>query len=707
MPFIDTAKQIPFFRLLIPFVLGIVLALNASIWFNHFQLSIFLLLLLGATVGSYFISSKWNLRWLFGFFVCSILFLSGIIITLGIQNESQIKVGTETSAVVMLLEPSEVRTTSTRVLAKVTMQKDNSIWQQSSEKVILYFSSTDSLAKTLKYGTSIVLTANFTAPPDPLNPYQFNHKEYLRKKQIHRTAFVSNQNWHIINNNDNSILAEAHTFRDKLFTLYKSVGIKDENLAVLSALTTGYKSMLDQETRRVFSASGAMHILAVSGLHVGILFATLSAFLFFLSNTKKGKIVKSIILISFLWLFAIFTGLSPSVIRASLMFSLVIAGTTFSRKTNIYNTLSASAFIILAINPLLITEVGFQLSYLALLSIVYFYPHFYGLLYVKNKWLDKVWALVCVSLAAQVGTFVLGLYYFNQFPNYFLLTNLYAIPLASLILYLSILLIAVSPIPILASAVGWFLNQVLSVLIYLIQLTEALPYSTLNAISISQTQAIMLVGAILMIAVFLAYRKSIYIYMTLICLLAFTIEMSIMRTQQLNNNELIVFAHRNSTAIGFRNGNKFSLVHSDTTSKNPHSNFAMSIEGYMNKLGIKNIYETLELSNSDKKVDLKNISATQNNFGNWIEYHNKIIFIPSKNDFMLHTTNFPINVDILILSNQTNANINDILSLIKPATVIIDQTVPTWKQVQLAKQLSSLNIDYYDIRSKGAYRISL
>jgi hypothetical protein len=185
-------------------------------------------------------------------------------------------------------------------------------------------------------------------------------------------------------------------------------------------------------------------------------------------------------------------------------------------------------------------------------------------------------------------------------------------------------------------------------------------------------------------------------------LLVFTIEMNITKVNHLNENEIIVFAHRNATAIGFRNGHNFSLAHTDTTTKNVHNSFAMSIGGYMNKLGIKKISENFILTNNDERVNLNNITATQNKFGSWINYQNKIIFIPSEIDFSSHTSNTPLDVDILILNNRSSVNIKDILTLISPSTVVIDQTVPHWKQSRFAEHLNALNIKYHDVRLSGA-----
>lgn len=187
-----------------------------------------------------------------------------------------------------------------------------------------------------------------------------------------------------------------------------------------------------------------MHILAVSGLHVGIIFIILSKLLFFLERHKYGKILQSALIILILIFYAMLTGLSNSVIRATIMFIFICFGRMFTRQVNIYNTLSASAFIMLLYNPYSIMDVGFQLSYLAVISIVFFQPKIYSLLNLRYKFPDYIWQLVSVAIAAQIATFPLTIHYFNQFPVYFILSNILIIPFVSIIIYGALILFCFS-----------------------------------------------------------------------------------------------------------------------------------------------------------------------------------------------------------------------------------------------------------------------
>ena len=252
------------------------------------------------------------------------------------------------------------------------------------------------------------------------------------------------------------------------------------------------KDELDFEVKQAYAAAGAMHVLAVSGLHVGIIFLILNTLLAILDTSKKGRIVKAIILLISLWSYAMITGLSPSVLRAATMFSFVIMGTVLNRSSSIYNTLAASAFFILIINPNLLFEVGFQLSYVAVLGIVYLQPLIYKRIYTRWWLLDKVWAITAVSIAAQIATLPLTLFYFNQFPVYFMLSNLLVIPSAAVILILGILLFIASPIPFISESIGWVLNKFIEGLNFGIKEIEVLPNSLIEGLSINVLECLAL-----------------------------------------------------------------------------------------------------------------------------------------------------------------------------------------------------------------------
>jgi competence protein ComEC len=235
--------------------------------------------------------------------------------------------------------------------------------------------------------------------------------------------------------------------RDFFLTLIEQhVKTKDE-LAVASAIMLGYRDYMNADIVQAYASSGALHVLSVSGLHVGVLFLALQFLLQWMDKYRQLKWVKVLLVLAVMFFYAVLTGLSPSVLRAVVMFSFFVIAKAINRDNNMYNVLGISCLLLLFWNPYLITEVGFKLSYLAVLGIVVLYPILQPLLTFKNKLLKGAWSITCLSIAAQIATFPISLYYFHQFPNLFLISNLIIIPASDFVLYLGMLICVTFKIP--------------------------------------------------------------------------------------------------------------------------------------------------------------------------------------------------------------------------------------------------------------------
>src|SRR5690606_19594565 len=243
-------------------------------------------------------------------------------------------------------------------------------------------------------------------------------------------------------NKGNPVLGYALSLRQRMVEKLDRSFQDTDALAIASALVLGYQNQISQETLDTFSITGTIHVLSVSGLHVGIVFVVFSSLLFWMKN-KKWKIIKAMILICLIWGYALITGLSSSVLRASIMISFGIIAFSFSRKGNIYNIIAASAFFLLLYNPHFISGIGFKLSYLAVLGIVFLYPKINTFFNIKNRFLSAIWSSSAISIAAQIATFPLVLYYFHFFPVYFLPANVLIILPASFVVYLGFLVLLI------------------------------------------------------------------------------------------------------------------------------------------------------------------------------------------------------------------------------------------------------------------------
>lgn len=271
--------------------------------------------------------------------------------------------------------------------------------------------------------------------------------------------------------------------RESLIGVYNKY-INPNNTPVLQALTLGKKSELNRELRQQFAASGGAHILAVSGLHVGIIYLILTSLAGTLPYNRKTLIISHITIIAIMWIYAFICGLPASVVRSALMFSLISGAYIINRQLYTLNSVFASAFIMLIINPDYLFQIGFQLSYAAVISILLFVPKIQKIITFNNKILRWTWNVCAVSIAAEIGTLPLTLYYFHQMPSYSLLTNFIVIPLATIILYLAIFLLITNALPFVATFIAETLDLTLNGLQGAVSYISAWPYATANGIQI-------------------------------------------------------------------------------------------------------------------------------------------------------------------------------------------------------------------------------
>lgn len=376
-------------------------------------------------------------------------------------------------------------------------------------KCLLYVSNQADM--NWQKGDRVLVTRAPRAIDSPQNPDEFDYQNFLKNHGITHSVYLRDpaQAVSIKADFDPGIFKQFDESRDYLIAeLEKALNDRDA-FAVSSALILGQKEFLSPQIRQTYASTGAMHVLAVSGLHVGIIYLILMGALKWLGSNRLGMGMRLLLILTGLWSYAVITGLSPSVLRAATMFSAVAIAQNIGRKTNIYNTLAAAALVLLCINPLLINEVGFQLSFSAVLGIVLLQPHIYGLFVVPTWLLDKLWQLTSVSFAAQIATFPLGIYYFHQFPNYFLLSNFVVIPAAFVVLIAGLVFFATSKVPWIGEWFGELLNGIVVVLNMLVRAIENLPYSLTDGLfsTVFETWGLY---ALIGFCIALVYRKDVH-----------------------------------------------------------------------------------------------------------------------------------------------------------------------------------------------------
>ncbi|WP_167619911.1 ComEC/Rec2 family competence protein [Maribellus sediminis] len=538
----NLVQKIPSLRITLAFAVGILIA-------NKFAVAVTSLLIAGIVILilSVILNRLYSFRFetVFGWMVTTLFVLLGSsFYTLNNQTPTFYEGGVFWGTV---LEAPEEKPKSYKSLVQIDAVKDSGHIFKTNEKVLVYFEKSEAATK-LKPGNTIL----FSRAPELIrnngNPYEFDYKKYLSQKKIYRRTYLAESDWSATPIQKRSVKTVAENTREKLLHIYREKNLGPSETEILSALTLGYKRGLDPETKQTFSAAGAMHVLAVSGLHVGIIFGIFAFVFGFLQKQKRGKYFYVILAVSVLWGYAFITGLSPSVMRAAAMFSLVCIAGNIQRQTNIYNTLTVSAFLLLLLNPNNLFEVGFQLSYAAVFGIVYLQPKIEGLIVVKTKVGKFFWALLTVSVAAQIATFPLTAYYFNQFPLYFWLSNLVVIPAVFVLIALGITLLLLSSVPILSGIVAFLTGWAVKLVYVFLEWIENLPYAVQN-ISLTKSALFLVIAFLLFSFLFIERKRVRHIKLMLLALIMLATSNLAFQYKQLHNSELIVYNNSPNAVI--------------------------------------------------------------------------------------------------------------------------------------------------------------
>ncbi|MFA6923038.1 MAG: ComEC/Rec2 family competence protein [Bacteroidales bacterium] len=696
-------NQAPLFRLIIPFIIGI----YAAIQFqkdNPFLKILLIIIFLSLLFFTFLKKLKYGKQWFYGLLLNSAIFFSGYLITISnieIFSEYHFSKQMQKSGMVVgkVIKPVVIKEKTVKVITEIETLYDKNYWQNSQGKVILWLQK-DSASQKIEYGDLLLLNSAFTEIKPPQNPEELDYKRYLSFRNIYHQAYIKNSQWKLIaKNKGNFFMAFAIKLQKKILNIFKENKIEGREYAVVSALVAGYTDNIDTETLRAFADTGAMHILSVSGLHVGIIYYVLNLILLFLNKYKYGRISRVIILISFLWLYAFITGLSPAVLRAAAMLSFVIIGKSLKRDVNIYNTIAASAFLLLIINPFNLTDVGFQLSYLAVVGIVFIEPYIHNVVIFKNKIAEIIWKMFSVSIAAQIATFPLGIFYFHQFPNYFLVSNLIVIPLSTIVIYLAIAVIVSSPLHLisfyLAKALAFFTLLMNNVIFYI----EHLPFSKFYGMYINSSETLILYLIISFILSFIILKRPVFANITMALLAIFILFTLIERFENLKKKEFVVYSINKTSAIGFVDKNKNILLSNFKT--NEAGNFSYHLSNHWNKLGYKKPDTSINLS-----AGLKYFSDNFFIYNNCIQYYDKKIMIINNKDYDF-SGDKKLTFDYAVITGNSKIKIKDILSKINVKTIIIDSSNSLYKTKKWLEECEKFQIACHAVSLDKAFVIEL
>lgn len=592
--------------------------------------------------------------------------------------------GEELTCKIQITSIPEQRDKTIRCEAKiVSILKEDSI-QRTDKRVLVSFAK-DSLAERLQRG-DILLARTTIVNPNRGNPEEFKYDEYLRQHGLCGTAYIARNAWEYTTHRPiRTLKAYAESCQHKLSRFFSEAGLDGDEWGVVCALTIGNRDGLDADMKQHYSAAGAMHVLAVSGLHVGIVYGALLLLLTGFGlfpiqyAQKKRKIINTIILLTTLWVYAFITGLSASVMRSALMFSLLTIGVSLDRETNTFNTIAASATILLLLHPLMLFSVSFILSYSAVVAIVGLQPSLQNLLPIRNRFMRWLWGLITVSIAAQIGTMPWTMYWFSQTSNWFILTNIVVVPMAGVILYTAIAVLLAAPWHNMVCIVARILNTEAMALNKYVEWIESIPHST-SEVSLSVPMLFCLCILIISLSVAFVKRKRCWIVVSMVSALCLPVT-DIIRTKQiLNQDELIIYNAYNANVLFYQHGRNGIVITDDSTAAR---NWTKNLR---KKRCIKEV-ETVDISENSLYV---------------FQYAEKEYILVRDSLFERYHLDMPEKTDYLLLGDIGRVNAQSILQQFEADSVILLPTMRRWKTQQMKHILQERNIPYHDVH-EGAF----
>lgn len=704
--FAEEIRRYPFIRLTIPLIVGIVLALLLPMpqWVGWS--------LLGLSAVCFVVFKhipKYNIALATGISVNVFLVAVGLLLaSFNVEGEAKDTLaGYKGFVIGEVADDPKIKENNVSIEINVSAIRDGDEWLETSGRTLLYLEK-DSASMLLRTGDRIVFSPELSGIENKGNPEEFDYRKYLAYNMIFSSDYLAGDDWRLVDDEAVGFRPKLSRLRMKLVGLLRDFGLSDDELGVMSAMTMGYSDILSDEIRHAYSSAGAMHILAVSGLHVGIIYGIIVFLLSFIKNDKLNWL-KVLITITLIWLYALFTGLSPSVSRASLMFSLMSLGKLQKNSPGSLNAVFASMFILLVINPYNLVNIGFQLSYSAVIGIIILQPRLYAFFEVKNKFLDWIWSLTTVSVAAQLATMPLCFYYFHQFSNYFLLTNYVMIPISTIAIWTCFIFFAVSWIPYISTAVAYCLSWLAKAMNYACLTIEGLPFSTAQDIYIDIPQMILLFAIIVLFVTFFFFTKRYRHLFAAVAMCVILAATNLWQSVEASSQKtLVVYNISKTTAINIIDGTDnimFANLDSiqpekiEFTAKNNWLKKGLDREKYVNlSSGKENLLSTITTIDN-RKVFFKH---------KFIDYDGLKLYVLDDNFMPIDDESFgKVDVDYVVLADSPYVTLEEVAEHFNFKKIIIASSNSISRCEAWDAEKVALGYDVHDVRNDGAFIVTI
>lgn len=633
------------------------LTLSISIWISV-GLVFFLLVLLHA---------KWSLLSVF-----LISFLLGVISIQVHLNTYRIKELDSSKKLVLEIDEVLKKTNFSESYYATIKEMNN---ERTNLKIVLRIEKDSAISKLL-IGDRLLAYSEIQEISEPKNPYSFDYKNYLKKLNIYNQVYLKKQNWKKLQKHSFSLKRIAFKFRSELIeSLQEKINDK-EVVSVMVALLLGEKQFVSNELYQNYANAGVVHILAISGLHIGILVLFLHFILRPLKRFRYGKLLIFVLMFVFLWGYAFLAGLSASVIRAVTMFSFVSFGLVLKNRSHIFHSLISSALFLLVVNPFFLFNLGFQMSYLAVFSIVVMQPMLIKCCRTRFRIVNYILNLITVSIAAQIGLLPLSLYYFHQFPGLFIISNVFILPCLGFVLVFGFVVVISAYVSLdIPIVYDWYASvvQILNNFIRFISSKEEWLFD-----KIYFSMMMMLWSYLLVVLVIWFLRKitinKIYLLGISIFILQLLCFFEFYKKKKIN--ELIVYSQYKNSLLSVANCGFVSFYGADNSEKNN------KITDYIEGTG-------LVLENMNK--ELPSILQLDKK---------KILIIDSLGVYKF--SNFKN--EIVYLQNSTKINLERCINILEPQLILMDGSTYSYVKNRWKHSCFKMNIPYHDTTEKGFFR---
>lgn len=697
-------------RLIIPWIAGVFCGdrfFNCSL---ELFWGILAFCLFAALSLAFYFLERYSLRWCFGVTTFALCFTGGWMgITWQLQQTTDYVFPKEETVYRGVITDAPQTKERTYLCQVLLTEYCDSVGSHPIERKSILYLQQDSAASRLKNGSELLVSARLSPPANNKNFDEFDYARYLMRKGISATGYVASGKWTLLSScgrgqsisfplqsNEINILYFkniANSYREKLLTLYRKLGFDGDELAVLSALTAGDKTELSESVRESYSIAGASHILALSGLHIGLLYALLFYILKPVAQKSRvGRCVRAVLLFVLLWAFAFFTGFSPSVVRSVTMFSLLAFANIFGRQPFSLNTLAATAWIMLFCNPVWLFDVGFQLSFIAVTSILLIQPPVYRLFTIKNRIGKYIWGLMSVSIAAQFGTAPLVMFYFSRFSTHFLLTNLVVIPLVTLILYAAVFMLFLTPVTWIQHWAAEGVRKLLEGLNLFVRWVEQLPYSSIDGVWLYQFEVFGIYVSLSLLIYYCMNRR----YRNLIICLSFIFLLGICHTT-------MAWIDRPRSGLVFYNVRGCPAVHCIESDGHSWINYADTLpDKKLLKRAAANYWNHHRLL-PPEEITTDYRHAVFSRQQQIVSYHGCRVCMVTDNRWRNKSSASALyNIDYLYLCKGYDGRLEELTKLFVPGCIILDASLSERRRIRLEDECKQFGLRFISLSKEGS-----